>query len=107
MKKAFIYKLNFNRPRATSWVKYFTMEPTVVVVMEALAIEHLADLQTLRPSQTEQAGHVRNWYDRMIEEIEACGIPDVGPSLGTTTRKRRDGQGYETEITVEKMEAFV
>ena len=107
MKTAFVYKLHFKRPRATSWVKYFTMEPTAVVVMEALAIEHLADLQTLRPSQTEQAAHLRKWYDSMIEEIEDCGIPDVGPSPGVTTRQSRDAKGYETEITVEKMEAFV
>jgi len=109
MKKAYVYKLTFRRPRATSWTRYFsiTVPPTTSAVLEALAIEHLADLQTLRPSQTEQAAHLRNWYDQMIEEIKACGVPAVGPSLGTTSRQRYDDKGHETVITVQKMEAFV
>ena len=107
MKKTFVYKLNFNRPSATSWVRYFTLPPTTSVVLEALAVEHLADLQTLKPSQAEQMDHLRHWFDRMIEEIEKCGVPDVGPSISTTMRSRVDGRGLTTEITVEKMEAFV
>ena len=110
MKKAFVYKLTFNRPHVTSWIRYFTMPPTTGVVMEALAVEHLADVQTLRPSQTEQASHLRHWCDRMIEEIEACGVPDVGPSVGVTSRKATKwwhNEKQTVEITVEKLEAFV
>jgi len=109
MEKAYIYKLTFNRPGATSWERYFMtmVPPSTASVLEALSIEHLADLQALRPNQTEQASHLRLWYDRMIEEIKGCGIPGVGPTIGTTSRKRIGREGRTTEITVEKLEAFV
>lgn len=105
MKKSFVYKVTLDRPRATPWMRYFTRPPTTSVVMEALAIEHLAELQMLRPTQTEQASNLRDWHDRMIKEIKDCGVPDAGLLVGVTSRKTEDID-FRTEITVEKMEAF-
>ena len=107
MFKSFIYKLTFNRPRATNYVWYFVEEPTTSLVMEAIAIDYLADLQTLSPGDVERAAGRRNWHDRMVEEITRCGVPEAGPSLGVTSRSVNDPMNGPTEITVEKMEAFV
>ncbi len=107
MKKSFVYKLTFDRPRATSYVWYFVKPPTTSLVLEAVAVDYLTDLQTLSPGDIERAEGRRNWHDRMVEEITKCGVPEVGPSLGVTSRSVNDPMSGQTEITVEKMEAFV
>ena len=107
MKKSFVYKLTFNRPRATSYVWYFVKPPTTSLVLEAVAVDYLTDLQTLRPSEWEKAEYRREWHDRMVEEITRCGVPEAGPSLGATSRSVDDPANGQTEITVEKLEAFV
>jgi hypothetical protein len=107
MKKSFVYKLTFNRPHATKYVWHFVEPPTTAIVLEACAVYYLADLQALRPDQTEFAKGRQHWHERMIEEITHCGVPDVGPSLGVTSRSVDDPLHGQTEITVETMEAFV
>jgi hypothetical protein len=107
MKKAFVYKLTFDRAGATNYVWYFIKPPTTSLVLEAVSVDYLTDLQTLNPSDTERAAGRRNWHDRMVEEITKCGVPEVGPSLGVTSRSVNDPLHGQTEITVEKLEAFV
>ena len=107
MKKSFVYKLTFKRPRATSYVWYFVEPPTTSRTLEAVAVDYLADLQTLSPGDVEREVGRRNWHDRMVEEITKCGVPDVGPSLGVTSRIVNDPAQGQTAITVEKMEAFI
>ncbi len=107
MKKAFAYKLTFNRPHATNYVWYFVEPPTTSLVLEAVTLEYLTDLQTLSPSQTERETSRKNWHDRMAKEITRCGVPEVGPSLGVTSRSVYVPDNGHTEITVEKLEAFV
>lgn len=107
MKKSFVYKLTFDRAGATNYVWHFIKPPTTSLVLEAVAVDYLTDLQTLSPSQTERAAGCRNWHDRMVEEITKCGVPEAGPSLGVTSRSMLDPSQGQTSITVEKLEAFV
>lgn len=107
MKKAFVYKLTFDRPRITNYVWHFVEPPTTSLVLEAVAVDYLNDLQTLSPGDIERAVGCRNWHDRMVEEIIRCGVPEAGPSLGVTSRSVNDPSHGQTEITVEKLEAFV
>ncbi len=107
MKKTFVYKLTFDRPRATNYVWYFVKPPTTSLVLEAVAVDYLADLQTLSPGDIERAAGRRNWHDRLVEEIIRCGVPEAGPSLGVTSRSVNDPSQGLTEITIEKLEAFV
>jgi len=107
MKKSFVYKLIFNRPHATNYVWYFVEPPTTSLVLEAVAVDYLTDLQTLSPGDIGQAAERRNWHDRMVEEITRCGVPEAGPSLGVTSRSVYVPHNGQTEIIVEKLEAFV
>jgi hypothetical protein len=107
MKKSFVYKLTFNRPRATNYVWYFVEPPTTAIVLKACAVYYLADLQSLSSGDIERAEGRRHWHERMVEEITHCGVPEAGPSLGVTSRSVNDPLHGQTEITVEKLEAFV